>query len=152
VLVTVSTGTQSVGTGDVRFFYSSLLAVPEEEEALKEEVKKAVRIRVLGIEGKEGKGGGGEGEGDKEEEGREGGMSTTINFAPPKSLRKTVLKLTEKMATLCEEGEGGRGEGESFDVLVNVVMNASLPHPSLPSFSSPPLTKRMEAAGTHNPS
>ena len=69
-------------------------------------------------------------------------MSTTINFAPPKSLRKTVLKLTEKMQTLEEEGEGGRegGEagGESFEVLVNVVLCSSAPSSSSFSSSSPP--------------
>ena len=123
-------GTQNTGKGDVRFFYSSLLAVPEEEEALKEEVKEEVGTRVLG----RGRGGGGE----EEKEGGEEGMSTTVNFAPPKSLRKTVLKLTEKITTVEEEGdgrEGGREGVESFEVLVNVVMCGSWSRSSLPSSS-----------------
>jgi len=89
----------------------------------------------VGKEGGRGGGGGGGGE----EGGREEGMSTTINFSPPKSLRKTVLKLTERMETLEEEGKGGRegGEGaESFEVLVNVVLCSSIPSSS--SFSSSP--------------
>ena len=123
VLVTVSSGTS--GQADVRFFYASGLACGETQAAFEEEVEGKVKELVW-----RGGGGGEGGGGDSNGEGGGGGggkMTMTVNLKPPLSLRKTVLKLTEKMATLGiggGEGEGGIGK-EGFDVLVNVVASSS---------------------------